>query len=431
MSPGNDPPVEDGKAAPRRHLGRGLNALFGDDAAVPPANPPDGQSPRSLPVELLHPGRYQPRGAIDSEALGDLVDSVRTKGVLQPLLVRPDPDQADRYEIIAGERRWRAAQMAQLHEVPVVVRDLTDQQTLEVALVENLQRQDLSILDEALGYRRLMDEFNHTQEALAQAVGKSRSHVANTLRLLGLPEPVKALLAAGKLTAGHARALLNTDDPVALARRAAEQGMSVRQTEQLVARSRKPKTARSSGRTKDPDTREVEENISAILGLPVSIDDTGKGGRVVIRYHTLEQLEAVLGRLSGGAMTPSRAPGSDGVQPLPDEPLQESDSGTSANVEDDGVPDWANTDPDTLLAQIEAMLGGDETESDTSREEGADPGATTAPIVEHDQKALGPGDTQANVEDEPDIDEETERFLRELEQIVGPIPDDLPPPKLD
>jgi ParB family chromosome partitioning protein len=286
--------IDDNK---RRGLGRGLSALLGDEEGVAEG------APRTIRIDLLHPGRYQPRHQFDPGAIETLAQSIREKGVLQPLLVRRHPSLTDEYEIIAGERRWRAAQVVQLHEVPVVVREIDDREALEIALVENLQRQDLSALEEAEAYQRLMDEFRHTQEAVAQAVGKSRSHVANTLRLLELPLTVKRLLGENKLTAGHARALLGTEDPVALANEVVRRGLNVRQAERMAKRGKIKTSARQAqpkafGDTKDADTRALERELSMVLGLIVSIDPTGTGGTITIRYQTLEQLDDVLRRLS-------------------------------------------------------------------------------------------------------------------------------------
>lgn len=291
----------------RTSLGRGLSALLGDapeeEEVAPEAAP---RSPRSLPIGQLRPGRFQPRRLFDEAAIAELVESVREKGVLQPLLVRPLPEDPDLYEIIAGERRWRAAQMARLHEVPVVVRDFDDRETLEVSLVENLQREDLTPLEEAEGYRRLMEEFAHTQEDLGRAVGKSRSHVANMMRLLALPAPVKDMLDRGALSMGHARALLGVADAVGLASQVAAKGLSVRQTERLAREEgAKPKgPARPRGaEAKDPDTAALERDLSNLLGLEVSIKFHGKGGELTIHYGNLEQLDDVLHRLS---QTPRR-----------------------------------------------------------------------------------------------------------------------------
>jgi ParB family chromosome partitioning protein len=221
----------------RKGLGRGLAALLGEDPAAPPAaTEADRAAPRqlSLPIEHLVPNRYQPRTKFDEEALAQLADSIREKGIIQPIVVRR-AKEAQRYEIVAGERRWRAAQRAQLHQVPVVVRDFSDAEALEIAILENIQRQDLNAVEEALAYRRLQREFNYTQEQLGQALGKSRSHIANTLRLLGLPETVRTMIVDGKLTAGHARTLVAADQPESLARRIVSDGRNVRQAEELGA----------------------------------------------------------------------------------------------------------------------------------------------------------------------------------------------------
>lgn len=285
-------------AEKRRNLGRGLSALLGEDTS-----PAQAAGARQIAIEKLHPGRYQPRRNMGEAELQDLAQSIRELGVLQPILVREHPDRPGDYEIIAGERRWRAAQLAQLHEVPVLVKVLSNKETLEVALVENLQREDLSPLEEAVGLQRLMDEFGHTQEALAKAVGKSRSHVANMLRLLGLPDVVKAMVDKGDLSAGHARALLSATAPEVLARQVVDQGLSVRQTEQLVQRAA---TAKSSGarrgpKEKDADTRALETDLSDLLGLRVAIAAKGREGSVTLYYKSLDQLDGLLQRLSGQA----------------------------------------------------------------------------------------------------------------------------------
>ena len=293
----------------RRPLGRGLSALLGEAPAPPPApaalpaETTQAGGVRSLPIEQLRPGRYQPRKRFDDEALLALVESVREKGIIQPLVVRRDPDRADGWEIVAGERRWRAAQAAGIHAVPVVVRELADREALEIALVENVQRQDLSALEEAEGYRRLIDEFGHRQEDLARAVGKSRSHIANTLRLLALPEAVRALLLDGKLTVGHARALLNAENPGAIAQKIVALGLNVRQAEQLAAGAR-PGGAKSETKPKPPargdaDTRALERSLEQQLGLKVQVDHDGPGGRLTLHYRTLDQLDDVLKKLGG------------------------------------------------------------------------------------------------------------------------------------
>ena len=285
----------DGK---RKGLGRGLSALLGDDSEDT-ARLERLRAPQLVPIERLRPGRFQPRRHLREDELAELAQSIAEKGVLQPILVRRRADDAGAFEIIAGERRWRAAQMAQVHEVPVLVKDLTDREALEIALIENVQRQDLSPLDEAEGYRRLVEEFGHTQEDLAKSIGKSRSHVANTLRLLSLPDTVKTMLDAGALTAGHARALLGAGDPEALARAVAKRGLNVRQTERLVAghRGAAPRAA-AGAESKDVDTAALERDLSALLGLPVGIRFQRGAGTVTLHYRTLDQLDEILQRLT-------------------------------------------------------------------------------------------------------------------------------------
>ncbi|MHA1565986.1 MAG: ParB/RepB/Spo0J family partition protein, partial [Alphaproteobacteria bacterium] len=230
------------------------------------------------------------------------VASVKEKGILQPILVRRHPSVANRFEIVAGERRWRAAQQAQLFEVPIIIKDLTDKDSLEIALIENIQRESLTPLEEAEGYRRLMDEFSHTQDALARTVGKSRSHVANTLRLLVLPEQVKILVDAGDLTAGHARALINADDPEALAQQVVKKGLNVRQTERLAQSAKNGTKPVRKGPQKDADTVALEDELSGLLGLRVNIRFSRGGGTLTIAYKTLEQLDDVLHRLNQGGV---------------------------------------------------------------------------------------------------------------------------------
>jgi ParB family chromosome partitioning protein len=289
--------AEDG--GKRSNLGRGLSALLG--AAPEPPREEAARAPRALPIEQLHPGRFQPRRQFAQEAIEALAQSIRENGILQPLVVRRHPAIAGAWEIVAGERRWRAAQLARLHEVPVVVRELSDRAALEIALVENVQRQDLLPLEEAEGYRRLIEEFSYTQEALAQQLGKSRSHIANMLRLLKLPEPVRRLLDEGTISAGHARALLAAGDPARLARRVALEGLSVRATEKLAAGAR-PAARRRGGRPAappDPDVAALERELTGRLGLVVQLRSEGESGSVTIRYETLEQLDDVLARLRG------------------------------------------------------------------------------------------------------------------------------------
>jgi ParB family chromosome partitioning protein len=281
------------KATPPR-LGRGLSALIPDAPAAP-----EGTALRTLPIEQLEPGPFQPRGAMDKTGLEELAASIRENGILQPILARPKPGAPDTYEIIGGERRWRAAQVAQLHEVPVLVRDFGDREAMAAGLVENLQRQDLNAMEEAEGYRRLLDEFGLTQEALGQAVGKSRSHVANTLRLLGLPVELRDLVRNGILTAGHARTLVGAADPGRLAAQIVARGLNVRQAEALAAAQAHPRQGRPERAGRDPDLAALERQLIERLGLKVTVNPQGKGGEVVIRYRDLDQLDGVIRLLLG------------------------------------------------------------------------------------------------------------------------------------
>jgi ParB family chromosome partitioning protein len=255
---------------------------------------------KMVPIEFLRPGRFQPRHNFDPVQIQSLVDSVREKGILQPILVRRVADETNAFEIVAGERRWRAAQLAQLHEVPVTIRDLEDRDALEIALVENIQRENLNAVEEAEGYRRLMDEFKHTQEDLARAVGKSRSHVANMMRLLSLPSAVRDMVESGDLSAGHARALVGVEGAEAIAREVVKQGLNVRQTEKLIQSGRpsaKPAKAPPPPPPKDANTLALERDLSNLLGLKVSITFRGGAGELIIHYQTLDQLDDVLRRL--------------------------------------------------------------------------------------------------------------------------------------
>jgi len=292
----------------RRGLGRGLSALMADVAET--RDETDGQGPRQpdrrLPVEKIEPNPDQPRRAFDAAPLEELAASIREKGIIQPLIVRPSPRSDGLYEIVAGERRWRAAQMAQLHDVPVIVRDLDDSEVLEVAIIENVQRADLNPLEEAAGYNQLMEKFGHTQDALAKALGKSRSHIANCVRLLGLPDEVLGFLREGAMTAGHARALITAEDPVALARLVVKKGLSVRETEKLAkdearnifAPGKTP--AERGSQEKDADTRALEGDLSAGLGMKVTVEHKPgqENGRLTIAYETLDQLDELCRILS-------------------------------------------------------------------------------------------------------------------------------------
>lgn len=292
------------KKPEKRGLGRGLSALMADVQITPAPEP--GEQPRAKPdqmiaLDLLEPNPDQPRRQFADEALQELADSIRTKGVIQPLIVRPSKKTEGRYEIVAGERRWRASQMAQQHDVPVIVRELDDTEVLEIAIIENIQRADLNPVEEAMGYRQLMDRFGHTQDKVAEALGKSRSHIANLMRLLQLPDEVQGYLREGKLTAGHARALVTTDDPAKLARQVIKGQLSVRETEKLSksATGRTTKARRPKAVEKDADTRALEQDLSANLGMTVTIEHTSDGsGRLVIDYKTLDDLDSLCGRLS-------------------------------------------------------------------------------------------------------------------------------------
>ena len=308
----------------QRGLGKGLSALISENyvaaqapaaAAATPAASTKKSTPAAgvytLDVGNLHPGKYQPRTRFNEAALSELADSIRTNGIMQPVVVRPSPKQEGMYEIIAGERRWRAAQVAKLSEVPVIIRDLTDKQALELSLIENIQRQDLTPLDEANGYQRLIEEFEYTQEELAGSVGKSRSHIANLLRLLSLPDEVKEMLDKGELSMGHARTLIGLSNAAELAREIVRKGLNVRQAEQVSrdAQGATKKTITRVGKAvagqvaangmKDPDILALEESLSENLGIRVSITDRGQSGEITLAYDTLVQLDEILRRLSG------------------------------------------------------------------------------------------------------------------------------------
>lgn len=288
------------KKPERRGLGRGLSALMADLQGTEAA-PPGARGEQQVPIDRLHPNPDQPRRDFSPEALADLAASIRAKGVIQPLIVRPHPT-LDGFEIVAGERRWRASQLAGLHSLPVLVRDFDDGEVIEVAIIENIQRADLNPVEEALAFRQLMDRFGHTQEKLAEALGKSRSHIANTLRLLTLPDGVLSLLREGKLTAGHARALVPSPRAADLARQIVAKGLSVRETEKLVATPGASGKRRSGGARgeKDADTLAIEGDLSANLGMSVKIEHQppGEGGILSIRYRTLEQLDLICEILS-------------------------------------------------------------------------------------------------------------------------------------
>ncbi len=298
----------------KRGLGRGLSALMSDiDADVTSGDAPSSDATPSarrpdarLPIESIHPNPDQPRRSFTDDALNELANSIKEKGVIQPLIVRPAPGKPDQYQIVAGERRWRASQIAQLHDLPVIIRDFDDAEVLEIAIIENIQRADLNPVEEATGYRQLIDRFGHTQEKLATAMGKSRSHIANLMRLLQLPEDVQAMLTAGQLSAGHARALITLPNASELAREIVAKGLSVRDAEKLAAVSgttaEKPKKTKANASSdKDADTRALESDLSAALGTKVAIDhsaNTGKG-KITIEYKDLEALDDLMRLLNG------------------------------------------------------------------------------------------------------------------------------------
>jgi ParB family chromosome partitioning protein len=299
-----------------RGLGRGLSALLGDAAPAVPASgtaaavlpssdarAQEGGGPvMALDIDLIAPNPAQPRRRFDEAELDELAASIREHGVLQPVIVRPDPGVAGRYQLVAGERRWRAAQRAQIHRVPAILRDLDDRAVLEIAIIENVQRADLNPIEEAQGYAQLIESFSYTQEDLSRVVGKSRSHLANLLRLLALPDDVQALLSDGRLSAGHARALITAPEPSALAAQAVAEGLSVREVERRAKQARTP--AAATGRKaekpeKDADTRMLEGDLSAAIGMSVRIAHSGEGGEVRIRYKSLEDLDRLCQHLAG------------------------------------------------------------------------------------------------------------------------------------
>jgi ParB family transcriptional regulator, chromosome partitioning protein len=288
---------------PRRGLGRGLSALMGETAAEQPLDPaaPRAAGVRLMSIGHISPNPHQPRRHFDDAALDELAASIAARGLIQPIVVRPHPHNSA-FQIVAGERRWRAAQRAQLHEIPVIVRELSDADTLEFAIVENIQRQDLNAIEEATSYQRLIKDFAHTQEELGKLVAKSRSHVANMLRLLDLPPTVQAMVADGRLSMGHARALITAPNPAELAQQVINRELSVRETEKL-AKEGKASTARPKAEKMptavDADIGALERQLGDILGLKVTIEHGEKGGRVSISYSTLDQLDLVCQRLSG------------------------------------------------------------------------------------------------------------------------------------
>lgn len=284
-----------------RGLGRGLSALMSDVGPEPGVPDRPRRPDQQVPVEQVHPNPDQPRRSFRPEALEDLAASIKEKGIIQPLIVRPDPNREGHYQIVAGERRWRAAQMAQLHELPVLVRAYSDTEMLEVAIIENIQRSDLNAIDEAAGYQQLMDRFGHTQDQLGSALGKSRSHIANMMRLLTLPDSIQQYVVDGKLTSGHARTLVGHPEAESLAAEIIRKKLSVREAEKLAKKpDSKPAKSQAKVRTKDADTVQLERELAAALGVGVTITQKGEGGELSLRYRDLEQLDDLLRMLSGG-----------------------------------------------------------------------------------------------------------------------------------
>ncbi|MCC1492456.1 ParB/RepB/Spo0J family partition protein [Cognatishimia sp. F0-27] len=288
---------------PRRGLGRGLSALMADvEPAVSTSRPaPD----RTIPIEQIAPNPDQPRRSFSDDELKELAASIATKGIIQPIIVRKAPSDDGTYQIVAGERRWRAAQMAQLHEVPAIIRDFTDIEILEVAIIENIQRADLNPIEEAAGYKQLMHRFGHTQEKLSEALGKSRSHIANLMRLLNLPDSVQDMVSTGVLTAGHARALITAPNPEELAEKIRDRGLTVREAERLAKEKTPKQRPNRMGALEldgDADTRALEADLSAALGMSVKIEHkpNQESGRVSIKYDTLEKLDALCAILGSG-----------------------------------------------------------------------------------------------------------------------------------
>ena len=289
-------------ALPKSRLGRGLASLIGEPLPNGTRLPPEGEQ-RMVPVAQVKGSALNPRKDFREDELAELAESIRTKGLVQPIIVRPDPRSNGDFEIVAGERRWRAALKAGLHSVPVIIRDLTDKELVELAIIENVQRQDLNAIEEASGYRDLIERFGYNQEQLSEIIGKSRSHVANTLRLLKLPATVQALLQQGSLTAGHARALIGREDADALARRIVDEQLNVREVEALV----QGRDEGGSGsilrktRDKDPDTKAFEKELADLLGLKVEIKrGSGESGHLVIKFGNFDQLDYIRQRLGGG-----------------------------------------------------------------------------------------------------------------------------------
>ena len=277
----------------KKGLGRGLSSLMGEVSDEQTESLSSTET--KIPISKLRPSPIQPRRIFEKASIAELADSIKSKGLVQPILVRPSKSNPGDYEIIAGERRWRAAQVAQLHEIPAVIRNLDDVESLEIAIIENVQRADLSPIEEAAGYKKLMENYGHTQEVLSEIVGKSRSHVANIIRLLSLPHSIQDMISQGSISSGHARAIMNSAFPEQLAEKIVNENLSVRQTEALV-KSKKPVVKKL--KLKDPDTLDLEKKLSEKLGLDVLINHTHKrGGSIKIKYRSLDQLELVTSKL--------------------------------------------------------------------------------------------------------------------------------------
>jgi ParB family chromosome partitioning protein len=278
----------------KKGLGRGLSSLMGESATEELKSQSTGGDLK-IAISKLRPSSIQPRRLFDKNSINELAESIKSKGLVQPILVRPSKSEVGEYEIIAGERRWRAAQIAQMHELPAVVKNLDDVEALEMAIIENVQRADLSPIEEAAGYKKLMEQYNHTQEALSPIVGKSRSHIANIIRLLNLPASIQDMISQGVITSGHARAIMNSAFPEQLAKKIVDENLSVRQAESLV---KEKKIKLTKNKLKPADTVDLEQRLTELLGLEVVISDNGKrGGSIKVKYKTLDQLELITSKL--------------------------------------------------------------------------------------------------------------------------------------
>lgn len=450
-----------GGGGKRRQLGRGLSSLLGDDGDEVAQGERLRQT-RMVAIENISPGGSQPRRVFDETEMAALAESIRERGVLQPILLRRKDDGDGALEIIAGERRWRAAQIAGLHEIPALVRDLSDTEALEIALIENIQRSDLTALEEADGFQRLIDEYGHTQEDVAQAVGKSRSHVANTLRLLSLPPRAREHLEAGRLTAGHARALLASDDADRLADYVVAGGLSVRATEKLVqgAHGGKPRTPNSptGGRSpkaaeKDPDTRALEQSLTEDLGLTVDITQKDEErGALTIHYQSLDQLDDLLARLT------ARNPVPEGTLVVTDLNFDSSEGhgaiindtpmdpeiaapGLETGVEAEREGDEPNVDFDALMAQTASLLasgelppdlavGDVETDAaDAGRDsDGSDPGDGASALINGLLSALDAGEPSAKPQGREKTDDLDAWETEVLEKLADNGPKKSSPP---